>query len=754
MHSHLILGTWVPFERGVALAQQYHVQHLLQPIFDFVQTEKSPPLAPKHITAASLRPRKPREPRAPGQPKPRKRKLKDKVDIANAEESQISYSELESDSGTGSGLETDEVEVGDEDSDVSMIEDVAGRSELSSVSQTPSPVDSDDISSERSEGSDLENRHRREPGSLLAPPSSHKRRKHHHRRHRRRERERGKAAGEEEEDYGEGVMDTGPYARTLLDYFVRADIQQQQIHQLIMHPPQDLDINLMIDLEGHTCLHWASAMGRMKMVRILIGHGADIYRVNHTGQTALMRSVLFTNNHDNKTFPQLLEVLQKTIFNIDVNDQTVFHHVAITASSKGKVHASRYYLECLVDKLRQVPAELASILNVQDVAGDTALVIAARIANKKLVKLLLESGADPNIRNKSGKTAQDYIVEADRLARLRERSDGSTLSAPGSPSLSSVAVASSMKVAPTVNQMFKELSTLYNGDLRQWDQDLRDAQSVHAGILSELQETKAAITESQQRAEGLPAARERVREMEDRLRVMVNRRQLRRLRELVEEEQRKLGLEDEEDGTAAATGMTQRTGPVEVSTFSQEGPAHISTTSSTPSSASAGEVRGARSEPINPPTPPLYIKEERQEHPNPVASSSSAATSTFPQSGASSPSLQSQSQPQPPPMSQLAPPPTIEISQPSSSSSSSSPLTTTNIATLEQQAARLRDQLAQMQASRRALVEDVVRLSGQAGHRHADYKQLIALCCGVPIEGVDTLLGPLLEALAAEETYT
>lgn len=55
-----MLGTWVPFERGVALAEHYHVDAILRPIFDYVKGDVSPPLAPKHVTAASSRPRKPR----------------------------------------------------------------------------------------------------------------------------------------------------------------------------------------------------------------------------------------------------------------------------------------------------------------------------------------------------------------------------------------------------------------------------------------------------------------------------------------------------------------------------------------------------------------------------------------------------------------------------------------------------------------------------------------------------------------------
>jgi len=207
-----------------------------------------------------------------------------------------------------------------------------------------------------------------------------------------------------------GSSNQGRYAETLLNYFVS---DSTSLPSILVDPPQDLDFDLIIDEEGHTPLHWAVAMARTKVVRLLVQHGADIYRVNNQGQTALMRSVLFTNNFDMKTFATLLEVLQKTIFTIDKNDQTVFHHVAVTAGMRGKVHASRYYMECLLDKLTPHPQELASIINVQDTQGDTALTIAARAGNKKVVKLLLDARADPKIRNRAGLNADEILRDAD-----------------------------------------------------------------------------------------------------------------------------------------------------------------------------------------------------------------------------------------------------------------------------------------------------------------------------------------------------
>ena len=50
-------GTWVPLERGREIAKLYNVEDVLLPIFEFRPSTESPPLAPKHVTAASAKPR-------------------------------------------------------------------------------------------------------------------------------------------------------------------------------------------------------------------------------------------------------------------------------------------------------------------------------------------------------------------------------------------------------------------------------------------------------------------------------------------------------------------------------------------------------------------------------------------------------------------------------------------------------------------------------------------------------------------------
>lgn len=347
-------GTWVPFERGKALAILYEVDKVLAPILEFVKGDESPPLAPKHVTAASARPKKARE----TQTRTRKRVKHYDEDLSDIE-TEPTISEH------------------DEQQQHHSIKRTRGKREKAPT--TPKPK-AEEI-----------------------PPMPEK------------------IVDEEDAMSGDSIPDfemtEKPYAQKLLQYFTSG---KSGISSLLLHPPRDLDINVIIDDEGHTSLHWAAAMARIKIVKLMIENGADIYRVNYKGQTALMRSVLFTNNFDSKTFDSLLTLLRTTVFNIDKKDQTVFHHIATTAAWRGKIHASRYYMECLIAKLITNRSELISILNVQDANGDTALTIAARSGNKRLVKMLIEAGASTEISNEEGMTSRDYFHEIEKPSSLAE----------------------------------------------------------------------------------------------------------------------------------------------------------------------------------------------------------------------------------------------------------------------------------------------------------------------------------------------
>lgn len=210
-------------------------------------------------------------------------------------------------------------------------------------------------------------------------------------------------------------------------------------HPALLHfSGEDLDIP--IDATAHTALHWAATLARTSLLRALIAKGASIFRLNGGGETALIRAALTTNNLDQGSFPELLELLGPTIEIRDGRGRTVLHHIAVASAVKGRSAACRYYLECLLEfVVRRGSASssqqnsfnhgfdpvtaplkpiglarfMSEIVNAPDMCGDTALNLAARMSNKSIIQQLLEVGANPTIPNRGGLKPVDFGVGGD-----------------------------------------------------------------------------------------------------------------------------------------------------------------------------------------------------------------------------------------------------------------------------------------------------------------------------------------------------
>ncbi|KAF9222059.1 apses-domain-containing protein [Gyrodon lividus] len=490
-------GTWIPLERGLALAKQYNCDAALRPIIEFQPAGKSPPLAPKHLVSSGAAARPARratiavaEP-SPGVVATRSRR--------QAEVEEDSEQEVFSEPGSEDGSMT------------------SSPSRGSSSSRTPSPIadtfDQMDVSEDRRHG-----------GKRKAPQ------RHLHERY-------DDASGDEGTTQANGANDLRAYSDQILEYFIS---DTNQIPQILILPPADFDANMAIDDDGHTALHWASAMGRLRIVKFLLTAGADIFKVNKAGQTALMRSVMFANNYDVRKFPGLYELLHRSTLNIDNYNRTVFHHIVDVAMSKGKTHAARYYMETVLNRLADYPKELADVINFQDEDGETALTMAARCRSKRLVKLLIDHGADPKIVNRDGKSTEDYILEDERfrsspgpMSRLsamsfRNAQAAYPLSTAAPPSMSVVgerlplrhSVAGQKASSRCVNEitsMLDSLAASFDRELQDKERDMNQAHALLQNIQQEILESHRAVNQLKTQAEGLQLAKGLLSELENQL---------------------------------------------------------------------------------------------------------------------------------------------------------------------------------------------------------------------------------------------
>lgn len=211
-----------------------------------------------------------------------------------------------------------------------------------------------------------------------------------------------------DEEVLEGVE---KYRAILMTTFLNDDVNQ--IPPLLTGPtlPQDMDIDLIIDDQGHTALHWAAALARIQVLELLIQKQADVRRVNYNGESALVRAVIVTNNYDRQSFPHLLHILHNAIPLVDRKNRTLLHHIAIAAGIRGRGPASHYYMECLFEWIARNGGDFSSLIDVQDKNGDTALTITARIGDRYLAKFLIDVGANRELENKVGLKAADFGVD-------------------------------------------------------------------------------------------------------------------------------------------------------------------------------------------------------------------------------------------------------------------------------------------------------------------------------------------------------
>ena len=318
------------------------------------------------------------------------------------------------------------------------------------------------------------------------------------------------------------------WADALLDYFMLLDSDDHFVAP--PEPPANVNLDRPIDDKGHSAMHWAAAMGDVDVIKELIRRSARIDCLSNNLETPLMRAVMFTNNYDKNTMPQMVKILQQTVHRTDWFGSTVFHHIAATTSSANKYTCARYYLDTIINKLSEtwIPDEVTRLLNAQDQNGDTAIMIAARNGARKCVRSLLGRNVSVDIQNKNGETADDLIRVLNQRRRMhgRPRQASSSPFAPPSdlringhgqgldpvplmpplpfssfvpqgPTQYSSQTASNLmnKIAPTLLEKCGELAAAYEAELQEKEAESLDAERVVQRRRAELEAIKKQVSE-------------------------------------------------------------------------------------------------------------------------------------------------------------------------------------------------------------------------------------------------------------------
>ncbi|ANZ74799.1 BA75_01765T0 [Komagataella pastoris] len=217
------------------------------------------------------------------------------------------------------------------------------------------------------------------------------------------------------------------YTELLLNYFTE---DNEQVPYYLVEVPEGFNLDIPIDDEGHTALHWAASIGSVPVVEALLKNRADPLITNNSGLNALSKLVGFNNSYELMNFSQLLHLLKDCLIIPDANGRIPLHYMMELTSIPDKIQPLEYYFQGILEFVRQTQrlAETASpdnkdkdllkiLLNHQDNNGDSSLHIAARSGNAQFIKLLLSNGASVELVNRRKQSCKD-MLSIDLLEKL------------------------------------------------------------------------------------------------------------------------------------------------------------------------------------------------------------------------------------------------------------------------------------------------------------------------------------------------
>jgi transcription factor MBP1 len=316
------------------------------------------------------------------------------------------------------------------------------------------------------------------------------------------------------------------YGDELLDYFLLLSNEQPTVRP---EPPPNFQPDWYIDVENHTALHWASAMGDVEVIRQMRRFVCNISAKNIRGETPLMRSVNFTNCFEKETFPAVLDELFQTVDLRDNAGCTVLHHTVVTKNGRASsASCSRYYLDNILNKLQESmePAAFQQLLDTQDNEGNTALHLAVQRNARKCIRALLGRNASSDIANMEGIRAEDLIMELNAAKKDRRPQRSSSPFAPDSqrhasfrdvfsdklvqkPSTtfqSGAASTVSARILPLILEKFQDLAKSYEEEWHEKDKAEAEARRILNNTQAELNQAHQQIAELEAQLEPDEAA--------------------------------------------------------------------------------------------------------------------------------------------------------------------------------------------------------------------------------------------------------
>ncbi len=183
--------------------------------------------------------------------------------------------------------------------------------------------------------------------------------------------------------------------------------QTAAVELLLSH---NADVSLA-DKHGNTALHMAVFLGHTDVVRALLAHGADPLARNKDGFSSIdCAGAPWTRDYE--AHLRQAEVEMKTPLDLNrIRGERLTILKLLVGGDRAPDQASEPFVilnAAIAGDIQSIQNHLAGGRNLnvpEQVGGNTPLMLAATFGNRDAARLLIQAGADLEIRNKSGGTA-------------------------------------------------------------------------------------------------------------------------------------------------------------------------------------------------------------------------------------------------------------------------------------------------------------------------------------------------------------
>lgn len=160
------------------------------------------------------------------------------------------------------------------------------------------------------------------------------------------------------------------------------------------------------DVKGQTPLMWLGWGERTENFKALVAAKADVNTKDSDGRTPLMIS-------STRFFYEEIRILLDAKADVQIKDKNGWNALMYASASVFRREEIGAHGDGMIVWLKatQIIEELILVgidVNAQNNDGETALMLAIKSGNAHFAETLLAKGANPNIKNKKGKTANDY----------------------------------------------------------------------------------------------------------------------------------------------------------------------------------------------------------------------------------------------------------------------------------------------------------------------------------------------------------